>query len=142
MGAPSLSHEAHPSHSGTPKPSVTGSVGGTRNLCRSLPVLPGGPPAPGHPVCVQGVFGVAAAATRGLGPAPRPRPSRFPPRGRSSRGGHHLPTSRRVLRHLWGRIVGRGAEVRASASPRRVRLWLQQVLGVPQEDHHDCDVVM
>ena len=88
VGAPSLSHEAHPSYSGTrspghPRKPRSWAVGGNKkplcgaqgtldNICGSQPCPR--PPVLGHPACMPSVFGVAAAATRSLGPAP-PGPS-------------------------------------------------------------------
>lgn len=139
MGAPSLSCEAHPSHLGTPKPSVTGSVGGTRNLCRSLPVLPEDPQCPATPRACK-----ASLVWLRLPPAawvPPPAPSGAANEGEpwGASPAHLLPGPKASVGEDHG---AGGGGPRLLASPWRVRLRLQQVPGVPQEDHHDRDVVV
>lgn len=96
-------------------------------------------PAPGHPERRPGVFGVAAAATRSLGPAPRPLQEGALSRRWGASPARLLPGPKASVGEDHG--VG-GWGPRLLAAPRSVRLWFQQVLGVPQEDHHDRDVVM
>lgn len=123
-----------------PKSSVTGSRGEQETSARrpghwTTPVAP----APGHPERRPGVFGVAAAATRSLGPDPGPSRRVLSRGGGGASPARLLPGPKASVGEDHG--VGGGGP-RLLAAPRSVRLWFQQVLGVPQEDHHDRDVVV
>lgn len=154
LGIPSLEHE---SRAGTGEATGGRPVSGPRGppfplghpqalghrQCwgnkKPLPLPTGsarGPPVPGHPACVQGVFGVA-----GSRPPPPPEPlsstRALEPWGASPA---HLPSGPKAS---VGEDHGAGGGgPRLLASPRRVGLRLQQVPGVPQEDHHDRDVIV